>query len=35
MKCGYNHTLILTNKYAYFMGSLNVNQNPFASNYIF
>ena len=31
IKCGSNHTLILTNSNAYFMGSIDLNQNPFSS----
>lgn len=30
--CGYCHSLILTNKYLYFMGSIEQNQNPFSRN---
>ena len=31
IKCGFNHTLILTNMNTFFMGSIELNQNPFAS----
>jgi alpha-tubulin suppressor-like RCC1 family protein len=32
IKCGSFHTLILTNRHLYFMGSTKRNQNPFSSN---
>lgn len=31
--CGFCHTLILTNKYVYFFGSVEQNQNPFKCIY--